>query len=145
MFLQCSINNVAILLQCSNIFLMKDQDIRLGKNFLSSTFVLQNLEQLLTCMTISGDFGLAKMLTSDELASSVSIIVGINGFFPFYVTVVLLSHWLFVPLCAHRQLVLPVTCARSYLQIYHMVPNQIYGPLVSKNINVLNYFIWIHK
>ena len=78
-------------LQCSNIFLTKDQDIRLGNRFLHSvvtvhldfmnTFgIRRSLSRslfwypiLMWCMLDAGDFGLAKMLTCDDLASSVSV------------------------------------------------------------------------
>jgi serine/threonine protein kinase len=62
--------------QCSNIFLTKGKDIRLGKwsdyyllifNVRECTFSEQ-----LTINPGAGDFGLAKILTSDDLASSVS-------------------------------------------------------------------------
>lgn len=74
-------------LQCSNIFLTKGQDIRLGQSNLltrerpefvdldlptsfypSSSLIATYFRPLFA----PGDFGLAKMLTSDDLASSVS-------------------------------------------------------------------------
>lgn len=58
--------------QCSNIFLTKEQDIRLGK-FVDS-FIFKPFLSVTNASTISvsGDFGLAKILTSDDLTSSVS-------------------------------------------------------------------------
>lgn len=67
-----------ILLQCSNIFLTKDQDIRLGKCRIvfSLLFIISSYSYKFAKpkerTVLPGDFGLAKMLTSDDLASSVS-------------------------------------------------------------------------
>ena len=61
-------------MQCSNIFLTKEQDVRLGeyKEFiwfpnLDNIALADNLLKI----KILGDFGLAKMLIEEDLASSV--------------------------------------------------------------------------
>lgn len=67
------------IVQCSNIFLTKDQDIRLGEyigrwcpTFYFWVFYVEMGRTVENLRHIAGDFGLAKMLTSDDLASSVS-------------------------------------------------------------------------
>ena len=72
-------------LQCSNIFLTKDQDIRLGGCFLITIRVIVFLFVVRFVLVLhlkigkniflwvnAGDFGLAKTLKADDLASSVS-------------------------------------------------------------------------
>lgn len=62
-------------LKCSNIFLTKDQNVRLGEIF--SMFAccvndhLNDMNLLSLNMILSGDFGLAKTLKADDLTSSV--------------------------------------------------------------------------
>lgn len=60
--------------QCSNIFLTKEQDVRLGK-FMQVFFteVEMNASLILTISFVAGDFGLAKTLKADDLASSVCV------------------------------------------------------------------------
>ncbi|KVI08572.1 Protein kinase, ATP binding site-containing protein, partial [Cynara cardunculus var. scolymus] len=60
--------------KCSNIFLTKDQDIRLGEYIFLNFFLELKVsdDDSSSIIHLSGDFGLAKMLTSDDLASSVS-------------------------------------------------------------------------
>lgn len=58
--------------QCSNIFLTKEQDIRLGKFVDSLVFAFSKAIIYSSTFSVSGDFGLAKILTSDDLTSSVS-------------------------------------------------------------------------
>jgi serine/threonine protein kinase len=69
-----------IFFQCSNIFIARDQSIRLGKwlKLKKSTVLYVWIQQSqwysFWICTNAGDFGLAKILTSDDLASSVSIL-----------------------------------------------------------------------
>lgn len=66
--------------QCSNIFLTKDQDIRLGKSLMNFFWPCFN-DMILVIFNSStrffvvcaGDFGLAKTLKANDLASSVSL------------------------------------------------------------------------
>lgn len=60
--------------QCSNIFLTKEQDVRLGK-FVQVFFteVGMTASLILTILFVAGDFGLAKTLKADDLASSVCV------------------------------------------------------------------------
>jgi hypothetical protein len=61
------------MLQCSNIFLTKERNIRLGtqKNIFSHFFKRYLVLIAMYCKFV-GDFGLAKMLREYDLASSVS-------------------------------------------------------------------------
>lgn len=66
--------------QCSNIFLTKDQDIRLGKSLMNFFWPCFNRMILVIFnsstrffVVCAGDFGLAKTLKADDLASSVSL------------------------------------------------------------------------
>lgn len=74
------ITNFIIYLQCSNIFLTKNKDIRLGEKAKTRIFYTQDyyyfffsfvFEQFLSHIIYTGDFGLAKLLDKDDLASSV--------------------------------------------------------------------------
>ncbi|KAJ8439323.1 LOW QUALITY PROTEIN: hypothetical protein Cgig2_022460 [Carnegiea gigantea] len=56
-------------LKCSNIFLTKDQDVRLGGFLFCSCVVIECLQDHLLAI-FAGDFGLAKTLKADDLASS---------------------------------------------------------------------------
>lgn len=69
-----------IFVQCSNIFLTKEQDIRLGELiFLFSCRLFFWKNRISTWLfAVTGDFGLAKILTSDDLTSSVSFIVTLS-------------------------------------------------------------------
>lgn len=69
--------------QCSNIFLTKDKDVRLGEFVIFCLFYLMKTIAFINCVLIYlylllffwvcrlGDFGLAKTLKADDLASSV--------------------------------------------------------------------------
>lgn len=75
-----AITNFIIYLQCSNIFLTKNKDIRLGEKAKTRIFYTQDyyyfffsfvFEQFRSHIIYTGDFGLAKLLDKDDLASSV--------------------------------------------------------------------------
>lgn len=67
-----------ILIQCSNIFLTKDNKIKLGKkrDSILHSMILQHF--LVSNVGYTGDFGLAKLLSKDDLASSVKIFLPIT-------------------------------------------------------------------
>jgi serine/threonine protein kinase len=73
-----AITNFIVYFQCSNIFLTKNNDIRLGEKAYTRIFYTPDFfffpfvfEQCLSYIILTGDFGLAKLLNKDDLASSV--------------------------------------------------------------------------